>query len=184
MCIRDRAPADGASIAVQITQKDGIEANYRFNPGANTEILAVTDANTGRNIGYSFNNQTISIASYELVENREIAIEYQVPSLHEGNNLLTLAHLPLEPTVRVESNGVRCTNFDVQGNMIDISDCGFSANQTTIEVTYKYLDIGLVDTFVFSKSLPVSLDNVEWTVFVNQVETNQYTRSNLSLIHI
>ncbi len=175
------APDDGAKIEVKTTKKDGIESTYSFNPGAETLIQSIADAQTGDAIGYSYNNQMITIASYELVENREIIVEYQVPSLHSGNNQITLAHTPIDLTTKVESNGERCMDFVTQENVIDITPCNFSMNQTAIDLSYKYLDDRLMDTFAFSKAIPVDLDQVEWSVFVNEVETNDYTRDDKTI---
>ena len=176
-----QAPQEGAVIV--FTWKAAGAPLLRYPivlPADQVAAFTATDKATGTPVRVTYKTGAIDLDPTEFVAGRILVIKYQDATMKP--TMLTLPQEPIAGSIVATAGAVSCSmepELIVSGRDLDFSGCGFAADAKDLVVSYRYWIA--VEEFVFDvPNFPAPNDFQEWTVWVDDVETTDYTREGKS----
>ncbi len=170
-----KAPGDGADIYVAYDIVEGPQLSYQaFVPEAAMDSIVIRDAKTRLPLNVRIQDRMLHFLSKDWSLNRELILSYTNP--YRSIEMIDIGFAILDDSLLVQGEwSGQCdkSRYDLSGQIVDFSDCGFSAGEAV------YLSFDYISRHQTSFNLPLG-QGVEMSgtdrlkVFVNGTEYLDY----------
>ena len=171
------APGEGAKIDFKYTQVGPGILRYplatKYEP---PKGLMAFDSNSKAPIAVRYDSGYIELTQADFIENRAVTVRYE----NEARQMFTveLGQVPLTGSVSAIGGNVMCSkSLRVADKTVYIEGCNFGADVNEVKVSYEYV-VASYQEFTFdADNLPGAADYQDWRVYVNDVETTDFSRA-------
>ena len=145
--------------------------------GVDPNSVSVSDRDSGLPVAFDYVNSQLMFAASDFVEGRRIEVRFANAARQMFE--VELPTSPIAGRVLAEGGGVTCDTspkLQISGRRVIVRNCGFPASTVKVKVDYDYV-ISSKSSFSFDVSdFPAPDDYQVWTVSVDGVATDSYTR--------
>jgi hypothetical protein len=146
-----KAPGDGADIYVAYDIVEGPQLSYQaFVPEAAMDSIVIRDAKTRLPLNVRIQDRMLHFLSKDWSLNRELILSYTNP--YRSIDMIDIGFAILDDSLLVQGEwSGQCdkSRYDLSGQIVDFSDCGFSAGESV------YLSFDYISRHQTSFNLPL-----------------------------
>jgi hypothetical protein len=173
-------PGESASIRLEYLQPGNAVTTYPFNAEYGTPIdLRGNNKANGDVIRVSYANNAVTVNSDDWVEGMDLVLTYDNVDRQEFE--VPLPQAPIENSIVAKADGVTCKDsLELVGQTVNVHNCGFTDATTEVDVYYDFL-VEQKHSFEFIGAVPAVGEYQNWQVFLDDVETSDYTRTGKTI---
>jgi hypothetical protein len=171
------APPEAAMIEFSYVAVGNPIYDYPFNapPGTPPDLNAY-DTVTLAPVRVTYANGLITVNPDDYQEGRSVSVVF--PNASNKTYDVVLPQAPISNTVKAVGGQQTCLppNLSISGTTVNLMNCNFADNVTQAAVSYTYVGATYQEFVLTVARIPEAADYQVWTVWVNDVETTDYTR--------